>query len=54
MCNFLGSVLPQQKFEVMDRPVLQLGVTAQLQLSFIWQAKENRSTRHEGGPAQKK
>ena len=46
MCNFLGSVLPQQNFEVMDRPVLQLGVTARLQLSFIWQAKENRSTRH--------
>ena len=24
MCNFLGSVLSQQKFEVMDRPELQL------------------------------
>ena len=22
MCNFLGSVSPQQKFEAMDRPVL--------------------------------
>ena len=27
MCNFLGSVLPQQKFEAMDGSVLQLGVT---------------------------
>ena len=44
--NFLGSVSPQQKFEVMDRPVLQL--------SFIWQAKENTFLRHEGGPTQKK
>lgn len=24
MCNFLGSVLSQQKFETMDRPALQL------------------------------
>ena len=24
VCNFLGSVLPQQKFEVTDGPVLQL------------------------------
>ena len=54
VCNFHGSVLPQQKFGVMDTPVLQLGVTARLQLSFIWQAKENRSSRHEGSPAQKK
>ena len=29
-----------------DRPVLQLG--------FIWQAKENTSSRHEGWPTQKK
>ena len=44
VCNFLGSVLPQQKFEVTDGSVLQL--------SFIWQAKENTSSRHEGGPTQ--
>ena len=34
-CNFLGSVLPQQKFEMTDGSVLQL--------SFIWQVKENTS-----------
>ena len=28
VCNFLGSVLPQQKFELTDEPVLQLSVTA--------------------------
>ena len=28
----------------------QTSVTAQLQLSFIWQAKENTSSRHECGP----
>ena len=33
VCNFLGSVSPQQKFEVMDRSVLQLGVTAQFYLA---------------------
>ena len=32
VCNFLNSVLPQQKFEVMDGPVLQLPVTAQFYL----------------------
>ena len=40
VCNFLGSVSLQQKFEVMDRSVLQLG--------FTWQAKENTSLRCEG------
>ena len=30
--NFLGSVSPQQKFEVMGGPVLQLCVTAQFYL----------------------
>ena len=35
VCNFLTSVSPQQKFEATDRPVLQL--------SFIWQTKENTS-----------
>ena len=33
MCNFLGSDLPQQKFEMTDC------VTAWLQLSFIWKNK---------------
>ena len=37
--SFLGSVSPQQKFEVTDESVLQL--------SFIWQAKEIRSKRCE-------
>ena len=32
----------------------QTSVTARLQLSFIWQAKENTSSRREGGPTQKK
>ena len=32
----------------------QTSVTAQLQLSFIWQAKENTSSRCEGRPTQKK
>ena len=32
-CNFLGSVLPQQKFEVTDGPVLQLSVTGQFYLT---------------------
>ena len=46
ICNFLSSVLPQQKFEAMDGLVLHLG--------FIWQPKENTSSRCEGGPTQKK
>ena len=33
VCNFFSSLLPQQKFEVTDGPVLQLGVTAQFYLS---------------------
>ena len=33
---------------------LKTSVTAWLQLSFIWQAKENASLRREGGPTQKK
>ena len=45
ICNFLGSVSLQQKFEETDGP--------DLQLSFIWQAKENASSRHEGGLFQK-
>ena len=38
LCNFLSFVSPQQKFEATDG-----------QLSFIWQAKENTSSRHDGG-----
>ena len=62
MCNFLGSALPQQKFEAADLCYIlvmaqfkwQGSVTAQLQLSFIWQAKENTSSRCESGLTQNK
>ena len=47
MCNFLGSVSLQHKFE------MQASVTALLQLSFIWHAKENISSRGEGGPKER-
>jgi len=33
VCNFLSSVSPQQKFEAMDRPVLQPGDIAQFHLA---------------------
>ena len=33
VCNFLGSVSPQQKIEARDGPVLQLHVTAQFYLA---------------------
>ena len=46
MCNFFGSVSLQQKFHP--------SITAWLQLSFIWQAKENISLRPEDGPTLKK
>ena len=60
--NFLDSVSPQQKFEVADQCFSSVtaqfkwetSVTAWLQLSFIWQAKENTSLRCEGGLTQKK
>ena len=45
VCNFLGSVLLQWKFEPTDGPVLQL--------SFIWKAKENTYSSCEGRPTQK-
>ena len=45
VCDFLGSVSPQQKFEVMD----QTSVIPQ----FYWQAKENTSSRCEGWLTQK-
>ena len=57
ICNFLGSVLLQQKFEAMDRPVLQPHAISLdgplLQLSFIQKAKENTCQRQEGWPTQK-
>ena len=44
VCNFLGSVSLQQKFEVMDGPVLQPRVISSdrpvLQLSFIGKQKK--------------
>ena len=47
VCNFLGSVLLQQKFELMDGPVLQPHVTSSvglvLQISSIQKVKENTS-----------
>ena len=50
VCNFLGSVLSQQKFEAMDTDQCYSSV---LQLSFIWKIKENISSRHEGMMTQK-
>ena len=44
VCNFLGSVSPQQRFEMADQ--CYSSVTAQ---SFIWQAKESTPSRCEGG-----
>ena len=37
-----------------NKNLKQTSVTDQLQLSFIWQAKENKSSRYEGGLTQKK
>ena len=47
VCNFLGSVSPQQRLK------WQTCVTARLQVSFIWQAKDSTSSRREGGLTQK-
>ena len=44
VCNFLGSVSPQQTFEAMEGPVLQM---------FYLARKENTSSRPQGGPTQK-
>ena len=47
VCNFLGSVSPSKTLKQwMDQ------YYSSLQLSFIWQAKENISLRHEGKPTQ--
>ena len=48
VCNFLGSVLPQQRFEMADQ--CYSSVTAQ---SFIQQAKESTPSRHEDRPTGK-
>ena len=45
VCNFLGSVLLRQRFEMEDQ-----NVTAWLQPSFIWQAKKSIPLRHDGRP----
>ena len=50
VCHFLSLVSLQQKFEATDRPVLQLGVTAQFYLA----RKKNSSSRPEGGPTQRR
>ena len=53
VCNFLGSVSSQQKFEATDGPVLQPHVISLdgpvLQLRFIQKEKENISLWHEVG-----
>ena len=48
VCNFLGSVLLQQRFEMVDQ--CYSSVTAQ---SFIQQAKESIPSRHEDRPTGK-
>ena len=52
VCNFLGSVSLQQKFEVMAGPALQRLDGPVLQLSFIQKIRENTSLRHDGMPTQ--
>ena len=56
VCNFLGSVSSQQKFEATDIKALsvsQLLDRSVLQLSFIPKIKENTSLTCEGTPTQK-
>ena len=56
VCNFLGSVSSQQKFEATDIKALsvsQLLDRSVLQLSFIPKIKENTSMTCEGMPTQK-
>jgi len=48
MCNFLSSVSPQQRFEMVGQ--YYCSVTAQ---SFIWQAKESTTLSREGGTTPK-
>ena len=58
MCNFPGSVSLQQKLEVMDRPVLQLHVTAQFYLASTgkcileaWGWADTKDTRRREEPS---
>ena len=61
VCNFLSSVLSQQKFKAKDRQVLQPHAissdgsvySSMLQLTFIYKAKEYTYSRCECGPTQK-
>ena len=50
LCDFLGSVSLQQKFEVTDGPELQLSYSSVL----FGKQRKNTSSRHEGGPTKKK
>ena len=53
-CLFAAKIWSDGQTGVTVQFKLWTSVTAWLQLSFIWQAKENASLRHEGGPTQKK
>ena len=48
LCNFLGSVLSQQKFEAMDQCY-----SSMLKLNFIQKIEENTSSRFEGMPRER-
>ena len=51
VCNFLGSVPPQQKIEEMDQHYsswMDQCCSSVLQLCFIYKIKENTSSRHDG------
>ena len=48
VCNFLASVSPQQRFEMVDQ--CYSSVIAE---SFIWQTKDSTPSRHEGRPTPK-
>ena len=59
VCNFLGSISLQQKFEVMDGPVLQLHVTAQIYLESkekyilkAWGHADPNDVKRRGPPTQ--
>ena len=47
VCNFLGSVLPQQKFEIMDGPVLQLSFIGKQREIHPRGMRAGRPKRHE-------
>ena len=50
VCNFLGSVLPQQKFEVADGPVLQLSFIGKQRKIHPQSMRVGRPKRHEEKP----